>query len=284
MEGMARRPIGSDARADGRRRGDHRGELVARGLGWLSLGLGLSQLAAPRRLARRLGAGRGRDASAALIGVGVVGVTLANVLASRRLRRADRAVHLARAITVNRPSGEVYRFWRDFRNLARFMAHLESVQVIDERRSRWKAKAIGGVTLEWGSEITDDVPGERIAWRSLEGADVEHTGSVRFERAPGGRGTEIHVEAAYRPPGGAFGAAIVALLGEDPFQQMMMDLRRLKQVIETGEVIRSDASIHPGRHPARPSGVVPGAPEAMEEAAPGAREPSPSPEHRGAMR
>jgi uncharacterized membrane protein len=158
-------------------------------------------------------------------------------------------------ITINRSANEIYAFWRDFENLPRFMSHLESVQETEGQRSHWKAKAPAGMTVEWDAEIIDDTPGERISWRSLEGADVPNAGSVRFKPATGGRGTVVTVEIEYQPPGGALGAAIAKLFGEEPQQQVSDDLRIFKQVMETGEVVRSDATIH-GPHlaqrPAQP--------------------------------
>jgi uncharacterized membrane protein len=193
----------------------------------------------------------------------VLGVTVLDVVAGQRLSEQSdgarnggatksRGVHVTRTITVNRSPEEIYTFWRNFENLPRFMDHLESVQVLGERTSHWKAKAPAGTSVEWDAEIIDDVPSQLISWRSTENADVPNAGSVHFVPAPGGRGTEVHVELQYNPPGGAVGAAIAKLFGEEPGQQISGDLRRFKQVIETGEVVHSDASIHRGMHPARP--------------------------------
>jgi Predicted integral membrane protein len=183
----------------------------------------------------------------------VAGVTALDVIEAQQLNRDknDRAVRVT-SITINRPPEEVYRFWRNLENLPRFMSHLESVQVIDEERSHWVAKAPAGMKVEWDAEIAKDVPNQLIAWRSLEGADVDNSGMVRFDRAPGGRGTEVRVEVVYNPPGGALGAGIAKLFGEAPEQQIKGDLRRLKQVLEVGEVVHSDSSIHSGPHPAQP--------------------------------
>ena len=120
------------------------------------------------------------------------------------------------------------------------MTHLESVHVTGEGRSHWVAKAPGGTTVEWDAEITDDQPNRRIAWRSVEGADVQNAGSVRFEPAPGGRGTVVNVELRYSPPGGAAGVAIATLLGREPGQQIQDDLRRFKQMMEIGEVVTTE--------------------------------------------
>ncbi|HJQ24303.1 MAG TPA: SRPBCC family protein [Blastocatellia bacterium] len=186
----------------------------------------------------------------------VIGVATLDLYTAQRLslpRGPHGAVMAVNTITINRPPEEVYRFWRDFRSLPRFMSHLESVQVTDEKRSHWVAKAPAGHTVEWDAEIVEDQPNRLIAWRSLEGADVDNSGTVRFDPAPGNRGTEVRVEVEYNPPAGALGAAVARLFGEAPEEQIKGDLRRLKQVLETGEVIHSDSSIHRGPHPAQPA-------------------------------
>lgn len=166
-------------------------------------------------------------------------------------------MHVTKSITVNRPPREVYQFWHEFPNLPRFMSHLESVEVTGDRRSHWRAKAPAGMTVEWDAEIVDDQPDRLIAWRSIEGSDVHHSGVVYFEPAPGGRGTEVRIEIDYDVPGGKLGQLAAKLFGEEPAQQVHDDLRALKQVMETGEIVRSDASTvegrmrkHPGRSPA----------------------------------
>jgi uncharacterized membrane protein len=136
---------------------------------------------------------------------------------------------------VNRPAAELYRYWRNFENLPKFMDHLESVRTTGEKRSHWVAKAPAGTTVEWDAEIINEKENELIAWRSLENADVDNAGSVRFQEAPAGRGTEVRVSLEYDPPGGMVGAAIAKLFGEAPDQQIQEDLRRFKQVMEAGE-------------------------------------------------
>lgn len=147
-----------------------------------------------------------------------------------------------RSVTVNRAPEEVYRFWRDLENLPRFMQHLESVKATGGRRSHWVASAPAGTTIEWDAEILEDRPNERITWRSVGDGDVRNEGTVRFVKAPADRGTEVHVELRYQAPGGRAGAALARLFGEEPAQQIRDDLRRLKQVLETGEVLLSDGS------------------------------------------
>lgn len=176
----------------------------------------------------------------------VAGVTALDLLAT--FRRASRpsaeepTMRARTAITINRPVDDVYRYWRDFKNLPGFMAHLESVEVTGDRQSHWVADAPAGRSVQWDAEITDDTPGERVAWRSLDGADVANSGSVEFAPAPRGQGTEVTVEIEYEPPGGKLGAAVAKLFGEEPLQQVKDDLRRCKQVLETGEVLRSDGT------------------------------------------
>jgi uncharacterized membrane protein len=292
-----------------------RAQRRARGLGWFSIGLGLAQLVAPRRLARLIGlpggplpvwtmraiglrelaAGVGilarprptgwlwarvagdaidlallgramgaRKAARARIPIAltsVVGVTALDLLTSRELTRADRQgvplgkereVSLTSTITVARSPEEVHRFWRNFRNLPQFMSFLDSVQVIDDRRSRWKLEGPAGKALQWEAEVTEDQPGERIAWRAGQGTPLPSRGEVRFRRAPAGRGTEVHLVMTFQPPGGMLSAGVARLLKKLPEMKMRNDLRRLKQVMEVGEVVCSDASLYVGPHPARP--------------------------------
>jgi uncharacterized membrane protein len=146
------------------------------------------------------------------------------------------------AATANASPDTVYAAWRDVTRLPEFMYHLEAVTSIDERRSHWVARAPADTTVEWDAEITDDEPGRRIAWRSVEGASVENSGIVEFVPAPGGRGTEVHVALEYWPPGGALGSVVAKLFGEEPDQQVSDDLRRFKQLVETGEIARSDGA------------------------------------------
>jgi len=153
-------------------------------------------------------------------------------------RTPDDQIAVQKAVTVAMPVGEVYSFWRRFENLPRFMDHLESVTVADGdgTRSHWVARAPLGKTVEWDAEITEDRPGELIAWRSLEGSQITNEGQVEFRAAPGDRGTEVHVSLKYRPPGGSMGASIARLLGEEPAVQIGEDLRRLKRLLEVGLV------------------------------------------------
>jgi len=193
--------------------------------------------------------------------VAVLGVTALDLYTSRRLSEkstrsrpgmARRGLRVKEAITVNRPVSEVYEFWHDFQNLPRFMTHLESVRVLGSTRSHWVALGPAGMKVEWDAEVTEDRPDELISWRSLPGGDVETSGRVRFSAAPGGRGTEIVVEMSYDPPGGVIGATIAKLLGEAPDQIVVRDLRAFKNVMELGEVVHSDSSIHRRPHPAQP--------------------------------
>jgi uncharacterized membrane protein len=145
-----------------------------------------------------------------------------------------------KAITVDRPRHEVYRFWRDVTNLPRFMRHLKSVTVLDDRRSHWVAAAPAGRTVEWDAELYNEIENEMIAWRSLPGADVQNAGSVWFRDAPGGRGTYVNVELQYNPPGGAVGALLASIFGEEPGQQIQEDLHRFRQIMEAGEIATTE--------------------------------------------
>jgi uncharacterized membrane protein len=131
---------------------------------------------------------------------------------------------------------EVFRFWRNFENLPRFMDHLESVTVIDETRSHWVAKGPAGTRIEWDAVIHNEVIDDLIAWRSLPGSEVNHAGSVHFTPSADGSRTDVRVVLNYEPPAGKVGAAVAKLLGEDPSRQVEEDLRRFKQVMDSGDV------------------------------------------------
>ncbi len=158
---------------------------------------------------------------------------------------------LSAVITVNKPVEEVYAFWKDPANYPRFMSSLDSVQITGDGSSHWKVKAPIGLTVEWDAQVVNDVPNELIAWESV-GGDVHNTGTVRFRPATGNRGTEVELQTQVKPRGGPVGAKIAALFSAVPKTQLMNDLRRFKQLIEIGEVVKSDASAVPGMHPARP--------------------------------
>lgn len=140
------------------------------------------------------------------------------------------------ATTINQPKDMVFRFWRQLENLPIFMRHLESVRETDEIHSEWVAIGPLDHRVKWTAEIINEVPGEIIAWQSLPGSEVQSAGSVRFQDAPDGRGTEVRVELQYNPPAGVLGAQVARLFGREPEQEITADLARLKQYLETGEV------------------------------------------------
>lgn len=144
-------------------------------------------------------------------------------------------IQVSRAVTINTSPQTLFNFWRDFTNLPRLMSHLQSVEVLDDKRSHWVVKGPMNSRIEWDAEIINEEPYEVIAWRSLPGAEIDNAGSVRFIRAPGGRGTQVRVNIEYIPVAGKLGAAIAKIFGEEPNQQVREDLRRFKQIMETGE-------------------------------------------------
>lgn len=143
----------------------------------------------------------------------------------------NRGVKVEQMIVVNRPASEVYKAWRNFANLPNFMSHLESVQEIDARRSFWKARGLAGKQVSWEAEIINEKPDEMIAWRSLEGADVDNAGTVRFRPVVGG--TEVRVSLEYDPAGGRLGAAVARLFNRDPSREIEEDLVRFKGILES---------------------------------------------------
>ncbi|MDQ0837633.1 SRPBCC family protein [Sphingomonas faeni] len=142
---------------------------------------------------------------------------------------------VARAVTINRPVGELFAYFRDFANLPTFMENVERIEVLDQRRSHWVVKGPAGKSYEWTSAVTDEVPDRLIEWSSEDGADVPNSGRVEFRDA-GARGTVVTATILYDPPGGAIGKLIAKMFQREPAIQARRDLRRFKQLMETGEI------------------------------------------------
>lgn len=149
---------------------------------------------------------------------------------------ASGKINVNKSVTIEKSPEELYAFWRNFENLPRFMSHLESVKKIDNKRSYWKAKAPLGSTVEWEAEITQETENKKISWQSIAGSDVPNSGSVEF-LPTANRGTQVKVTFSYEPPAGKIGALIAKLFGEEPNQQVADDLRRFKQLMESGTIM-----------------------------------------------
>jgi uncharacterized membrane protein len=193
----------------------------------------------------------------------VLGVTALDVVCAQRLNAATSTTdgshesRITKAVTINKPIEQVYAFWHQLENLPRFMRYVESVERLEGGRTRWRAKAPGGMTVEWEAETLAERENELIAWRSLPGSRVQTSGTVKFTPAPGARGTEVHVEMDFRPPAGALGRTVAWVSGRNPAQQLGEDLRRFKQLLETGEIAVSEGEglWRPGRPTGDPEHV-----------------------------
>jgi len=180
------------------------------------------------------------NVKAALIVAGITAAVGGTVYAMRR--RKYSGIKLKKSIIIDRPASELYSFWRHFANLPRITDILESVEVLDDVRSRWTAAAPGEIPVQWDAEITRDIRDEMIGWRSLEGSPIETAGYVRFEPVAGERGTVVRVALEYGLPAGRAGAIIATLFGKRPGAHVEEMLRRFKQVMETGEAAIADES------------------------------------------
>lgn len=191
----------------------------------------------------------GAALGAGLIGAAVVGGIMAQ---TRKGRSPDDApgrtarrgfgpyTVTGRTVTIARPRKELYAFWRDFQNLATFMENIVSVeQQADTGRSIWTIRAPAGQTVRVETEIAREQEGELIAWRSVEGSQIDTEGRVEFRDAPGDRGTEVTAIVAYKPPLGAVGKAAAKLFQREPEVQARHDLKRLKMLMEAGEIATS---------------------------------------------
>ena len=205
----------------------------------LSVATGFALLAHTLSKGRRLNLLLGLDA-AYLIYRGATGhcVFYQMLGITRKEVAGHEGIRVERAVTVKRPKAELYRVWRNFENLPRFMKHLESVRVddFDSDRSHWITKGPLDRRVEWDSEIIEERENELLVWKSLPGSMVESMGRVEFLDAPGGRGTIVHVSMEYNPPAGSLGAAVAKLFSQEPGHQIHEDLRRFKQMLEAGAV------------------------------------------------
>lgn len=156
-----------------------------------------------------------------------------------------------RAAMINRPRQHLYEFWRDFRNLPTFTENVREVEILGNRRSQWTVEGPAGVGIDLVTEITEDIPGERIAWRSTEDSEVDHEGWIEFRDNAFGRGTEVRIFISYDPPAGSLGKVVAKVMQREPRIQARRELRRFKQLMETGEVSTSrapDAAPRASRH------------------------------------
>lgn len=163
----------------------------------------------------------------------------------------EHGANSVRAALINRPRQELYAFWRDFRNLPSFAENVRDVEIIDDRRSQWTIAGPAGSDIDLVSDITEDRPGEYIAWTSAEGSDVDHQGWIEFRDNAFGRGTEVRVFISYDPPAGPIGKTIAKVMQREPRIQARRELRRFKQLMETGEISTSqapDAAPRASRH------------------------------------
>ena len=184
-------------------------------------------------------AARGYCPALGAIGLDMRGSQDTNRLGRRKVH-SEQAAKIARSIEINRPPHELYRFWRSLENLPRIMSHLASVEVVSDRLSHWVVKTMTGLpTIEWDAEIINEVENERIGWRSLNDADVDHAGSVEFEPIDDGRRTRVTVTMQYAPIAGRLGTAVAKFIGQDPEFKIEDDLQRFKEAMEAGKVVSS---------------------------------------------
>lgn len=174
----------------------------------------------------------------AMAGVGVA--YAAKSLLHDKESEVARELHIETSIAINKTPAELYAFWHDIRNLPRFMMNLESVTPLENGKSHWVAKGIGGSHVEWDAEIFNEHENELISWRSLGNPDVVNAGTVRFQATPDGQGTNVRVTLNYNPPGGAVGKTILQVFGSEPEQLIREDLKRLKQLLEAGQITGVD--------------------------------------------
>jgi uncharacterized membrane protein len=150
--------------------------------------------------------------------------------------KPDNLERFERSVTINRAPADLYRFWRDFSNLPQIMDNIETITVLDDETSEWVVKGPAGSKIDFKSRVTEDIKGAFIAWRSDDDADVFNEGRISFSPAQGNRGSVVTVLMAYDPPAGFLGRITAKVLQREPEVQLRRDLRRFKQLMETGEI------------------------------------------------
>jgi uncharacterized membrane protein len=161
---------------------------------------------------------------------------------TRTALAGPRGIHVRESVRLECPIDEVYRFWSRLENLPTFMDNLLGVTDLGGGRSHWVARGPGGLRIEWDAEIINEIPNKVLAWKSLPGGDVASAGSVTFEPARDDRGTQLTVTLQYDPPAGSFGAMVASAFGAEPSQTVREALRRLKQLLEAGEIAKAAGS------------------------------------------
>jgi len=155
------------------------------------------------------------------------------------------AVKIKKSLTIYKYRHDVYNFWRHLENLPRFMQHLSEVKQLDNKKSHWVAQdPTGRMHFEWDAEITHEEENKVLAWHSLPGSEIENAGVVWFEEAPGGRGTEVHVNIYYWPPLGAVGKGLASLINPALAQMVKEDIRQFKKIMESGEIPTIEGQPH----------------------------------------
>jgi uncharacterized membrane protein len=171
---------------------------------------------------------------------GILVATAGSLLIYRGVTPRPTMMQTGASTTINKSPQELYDYWRNLENLPKIMQNLDSVKQIDEKRSHWVARTVGGAQIEWDAEIVADEPGQYIAWKSDHNAEIKTYGIIRFDPAPGNRGTDVNLLLKYSLPFGVVGAADAAMMGSEPSQQARQDLQRFKQFMETGEIATTD--------------------------------------------
>ena len=154
----------------------------------------------------------------------------------------DEGIHVIVSYAIAKQPEELFQFWRNFENLPRFMRHLKSVTCQGPTRSHWVARGPAKIDVEWDAEIINEENNRLISWRTVGEADVDSAGTVLFVPAVDGQGTRVHVNLDYIPPAGKVGKVIAKLFGDEPEQLIRDDLRRFKQLMETGEAAKMASS------------------------------------------
>ena len=166
--------------------------------------------------------------------------------------RDRQPIRVQKTINIHAPVEQVFDFWTDYYNFPRFMTNVREARPTGNGRSHWTVAGPAGLPIEWTAQVTELVRNKLLAWKSVPGSAISHSGVIHFEPTHEGS-SRVHIELCYYPPAGAIGHALARLFGSDPKSEMDADLVRMKTFIEKGHPPRDAANPMPPSERARMS-------------------------------
>lgn len=187
-----------------------------------------------------------KSASGAALGVAGGAIALKAASAGPIADLIGSEITAGSSVTIMRPAEELYAFWKDAESVSQWMGHIDRATRLDEAHVHWVRPHPGSGTLEWTTEVTQDIANHAIAWRTASASDSDHevSGRVEFKEVAAGRGTLVTLTLRYKLRGGLLHSGAASIIGQDPAQEIRENLRRFKMLMEAGEVATINGQCH----------------------------------------